>query len=143
MVTQAELVALMSPQMERSYFKAKEEALREVYAVNWKHNNEYEKARWAWDSENSDKWETVRKDWEARKDSIREQIAILQQQEREAFEEFKKAEDEVYAEQYRALKHIIEAQKPESEANSIRRQEIEAELLAKYEAKLREKGKVA
>lgn len=142
-MTEQELVALMSPQMQRGYWKAKEEALLEVYKVNWAHHHEYEKAQRDWNAENSTKWEAIRLSYDTKKDLIREQIRALQEMESQAFEDYKKAQDEIYHEQYQALKHVNEAQEPASNANQILRKQIETDLLAKYEERLREKGKVA
>ena len=142
-MTERELVELMSPQMQRGYWSAKNSALQEVYKVNYAHHNEYEKAQRDWNAENSTKWETIRMSYDTKRDLIREQIRALQQMENQAFEDYKKAQDAVYLEQYEALKHIVVAQEPASHANRILREQIEIELLAKYENKLREKGKVA
>jgi hypothetical protein len=143
MITERELVALMSPQMKNGYWAAKSEALREISAVNVRHHNEYEMAQREWNAENGEKWETIRNEYHAIKDSIREQIAILQQKERDAYDDYQKKQDAVYREQYEAIKHISEAQKPASDANQATRKVIESQLLAKYEDKLRKVGKIA
>jgi hypothetical protein len=126
--------------MYKSFVKAEQEALQEVRAESNLYWKEREAIEHEWDKENMAEWTRIRDTYHLKNRLIDEQIKVLREAQSQAFEDMKKQEDEMYTKRYNAVEPLLESSKEAREANSKRWREIEAQVVAKYEARLQKKG---
>jgi len=134
-----ELTDLMSPQMKRSFYNAEREALAEVYRENYRMNGIIEDAQKEWSKANAKLWSDIDTEWRTKEQIIDAQIKALQELRREAFETREAKRSEVYAQQAKDLKPVWDSLEADRNANIERHDRVQADVLAKYEAKLNAK----
>ena len=131
-----ELIKAMSKPMFRSYIQARELATLEARKASGKLYTEYENAQIQWYKENKERTEKIQDNYRAHMELIQAQIKALYETQELYRERKDKAMDEINTECWEALAPIREAQ---AENNAKINQEInriEAEVGAKYEAKI-------
>lgn len=130
----------MSPQMRKSFRIALEAALRDNRIKNYKLFSELEQIQREWNKTRAAEFEQIDALYYARLDITKRQIAQLYALESELGAERMKAREELANEGYRATAPEREALKEIGEEISKERKEIEAGIIAKYEAKLQAKA---
>lgn len=134
-----ELIKSMSQQMYKSFCKAEEEALLEVRkesALYWKEREELERK---WDKENAVEWSQIRDTYHLKNKIIDDQMKALREARDQAFEDMKRQEEEMWLKRSRQIEPLLEPTQAAREANSKKWREIEAQVIAKYAARLQKK----
>lgn len=133
------IYADMSRQMRESFNKAKDEALKEVRRKVWLIDGIVEEMRKNWEIANADKYEAVEAIYWDKVKAIEEQAKALLQLRKEAEAEREAARMDLHQESSEAVRDIAETYKAEREELVSQWRSIEAEITAKYRARLEAK----